>query len=101
MVSSDNNDSLQSLSDVGERHPKGLDGGERVLEVQRVRVVVDPAKLHHLKKMFEIGRQCSLQVCVVLLPSLPALPITRFAAAFESFGLGRVNRHKISQNSKV
>ena len=78
------NYSLQSLRDVGERHPEGLDGGERVLEVQRVRVVVDPAKLHHLKKKFEIGRQCSLQFCVVLLPSMPAPPITGFGvSAFE------------------
>ena len=42
--------SLESLRDVGERHPEGLDGGERVLKVERVRVVVDAAELHHLKK---------------------------------------------------
>ena len=91
MASSGNNHSLQSLRDVGERHPEGLDGGERVLEVQRVRVIVDPAKLHHLKKKFEIGRQCSLQFCVVLLPSLPALPITGFGVS--AFGLRRINKH--------
>ena len=41
--------SFQSLRDVGKRHAEGLDCGERILEVERVGVVVNPAKLHHLK----------------------------------------------------
>ena len=46
---------LQSLRDVCQRDPERLDGRERVLEVQRVRVVLDAAELHHLrerKKLF-------------------------------------------------
>ena len=41
---------LQSLRDVCQRDPERLDGRERVLEVQRVRVVVDATELHHLER---------------------------------------------------
>jgi len=40
--------SLQSLGDVSKSYGKCLDGAVWVLEVQRVRVVINAAELHHL-----------------------------------------------------
>lgn len=39
---------LETLRDVRKSDGKCLNCRERVLKVQRVRVAVDPAKLHHL-----------------------------------------------------
>ena len=41
---------LQPLGDVSQGHGEGLDGGEGVLEVQRVGRRVDPPELHHLEQ---------------------------------------------------
>ena len=41
---------LQPLGDVSQGHGEGLEGGEGVLEVQRVGRRVDPPELHHLEQ---------------------------------------------------
>lgn len=45
--------SLETLSHVGQGHGEGLHGREGVLEVQDVRVAVDPSELHHLGRSRE------------------------------------------------
>lgn len=40
---------FESLSDVGQSHRESLEGGKRILEVQCVGVLINPAKLHHLQ----------------------------------------------------
>lgn len=40
--------SFETLSHVGQGHSKGLHGREGVLEVQDVRIAVNPSELHHL-----------------------------------------------------
>lgn len=42
--------SFETLSHVGQGHGEGLHGREGVLEVQDVRIAVNPAELHHLGK---------------------------------------------------
>lgn len=41
--------SLEALRHVGQGHGEGLHSREGVLEVQNVRIAIDPAELHHLE----------------------------------------------------
>ena len=50
-------DSLESLSDVGKSYSKGLDGAERILEIQCVGIPVYSTELHHLER----ETQCCLR----------------------------------------
>ena len=49
--------SFEALRHVGQGHREGLHSREGVLEVQDVRVAVDPSKLHHLGRGQGRGRR--------------------------------------------
>ena len=40
---------LKTLSNIGKSYSKGLDGTERILEIQCVGITINSAKLHHLQ----------------------------------------------------